>query len=63
MGYPFNLVFTRLFTSGSLSGLTHDDNLPCMTRKACTDWVESINRQNTQGKLNYKVVSYTIETK
>ena len=60
MGYPFKLVFTRLFTRGNLEGLTHDDNLPCMTEKDCTDWVESINAQNAKGKLNYKVISYKV---
>ena len=60
MGYPFNLVFTRLFTRGTLEGLTYDDNLPCMTEKDCTDWVEAINAANAKGKLNYKVISYKV---
>jgi hypothetical protein len=60
MGYPFNLVFTRLFTRGNLEGLTHDDNLPCMTEKDCHDWVVAINANNAKGLVDYIVISYKV---
>jgi hypothetical protein len=58
--YQFKLSFTREFTSGTLVGLTHDDSIGFCTRLDAEEWVSSISRQNAAGKLNYRVVKWSV---
>jgi hypothetical protein len=58
VGYTHTLRFTRLFTSGHLEGLTHDDVMGFCSAADCDEWVATINASK---KLSYRIVSWTIE--
>jgi hypothetical protein len=58
--YPFTLVFTREFTKGTLVGLTHDDKCGFCSRLDAEEWVASVNRANAKGKVEYRVVKWSV---
>ena len=59
-GYAHVLRFTRLFTSGTLTGMTHEDSIPFCTALDAEEWVAGVNRNNAKGSVNYKVVSWNL---
>lgn len=58
--YPFTLRFTREFTSGTLQGLTHADQVGFCTRADCDEWVSVVNQKNAAGKVDYRVISWSV---
>lgn len=60
--YPFTLVFTREFTTGILVGLTHDDKCGFCTALDAEEWVSSVNRGNAKGKVEYRVIKWTVQS-
>lgn len=67
-GYPFLLVFERVWTHGTaLAGMSMLDSLPFCTQADAVAWVESINAQHAKSfakknsRMTYKVTTYTVE--
>jgi hypothetical protein len=58
--YPFTLSFTREFTAGTLAGLTHDDSIGFCRASDGDEWVSSVNRANKDGKIDYKVIKWSV---
>ncbi len=58
--YPFTLAFTREFTDGNLVGLTHDDTIGFCRASDADEWVSSVNRANKSGKVNYRVIKWSV---
>ena len=56
-GYTHTLHFTRRFTSGTLVGLTHDDQLGFCNEADAHEWVATINASK---KLSYRVESWKV---
>jgi hypothetical protein len=53
----FVLKFTRLFKSGTLKGLTHEDKINFVTWEDADLWVRAIN---ANAGVNYDVVSFSV---
>jgi hypothetical protein len=59
-GYAFTLTFTREFTAGLLVGLTHADTIGFCRAADGDEWVASVNRANAAGKVNYRVIKWSV---
>ena len=55
------LYFTRQFTKGSQLGLLHNDSISYPTAEQCLEWVAAINRKESRGRLNYKIVDHSFQ--
>ena len=55
------LHFTRLFTQGTLIGLTHRDKITFPDTAHAEDWLGSIKRAHQKGKLDYRVIESEIK--
>ena len=58
--YPFTLAFTREFTAGTLAGLTHNDTIGFCRALDAEEWVSSVNRAHAKGKLEYRVIKWSV---
>lgn len=54
------LNFTREFTRGNLEGIRHQDSLRFVSVADAERWVHTVNQRHTEGKVDYKVVSYQV---
>jgi hypothetical protein len=55
------LHFTRQFTQGTLSGLTHQDYITFPVVSDAEHWLSAVKRAYQKKKLDYKVIEYRIE--
>ena len=68
MKYPtvrpgwISLSFVREFTAGNLAGLTHEDVIGFCSEAAATEWVSTINQKNAHGKVDYRIVKWTVRS-
>lgn len=68
MKYPtvrpgwISLSFVREFTAGNLAGLTHEDVIGFCSDAAATEWVSTINQRNARGKVDYRIVKWTVRS-
>lgn len=47
--------FTRIFTSGNLKDIRHDDKITFPSRFEFNNWAQRVNEKNAQGILDYRV--------
>ena len=58
--YPVTLAFTREFTKGTLVGMTHDDTIGFCSVFDAEEWVSSVNAANRKGKVEYRVIKWSV---
>jgi hypothetical protein len=56
----FSLVFTKLFTSGLLKGLTYVEFLSFPNLESRTSWLEGIQKKVKANKLNWQFTGDTL---
>ena len=56
------VYFTKLFTSGTLKGLTYDDKISYPTIEGCMKWIKSAQKGHKYSKTGaYKVVDFSFQ--
>jgi hypothetical protein len=56
----YTLSFQKYFTKGFLKGITVSDKLSFPTANDAMIWIDSILNKERQGKLNYKLINFTM---
>ena len=53
MGYKFRVEFTKIFTSGTLKGLSHSDSVGYQSFGAAENWINSVRYLVEKGEKDF----------
>jgi hypothetical protein len=60
VSYPVRLAFVREWTVGIHKGGVHADSIGFCEPLDAEEWVASVNRSHSAGRLEYKIVSWRV---
>lgn len=58
--YPYTLTFVKHMRSGFLKGYSFKEKLGFCTKYDAMLWVDSINKQSKEKKINFSISGFTI---